>query len=204
MKRTVLACICGILTGSAWAQSLPVTPDAVFTFNGEEITISRSATLPQDSFDVVSRAFSDCPAPCLSPMTVAPGVATFGELDVITFLSNDVDGGTGLLVDARLPEDRHTAFIPASVNIPSATVTPENPYRDDILQALGAAKFQNLISFDNAKTLVVFDDGPATQDAQIFILDMIAAGYPAEKINYYRGGMQMWTTLGLTTRREAE
>jgi hypothetical protein len=27
---------------------------------------------------------------------------------------------------------------------------------------------------------------------------MIEAGYPAEKIFYYRGGMQMWRMLGLT------
>jgi hypothetical protein len=24
-------------------------------------------------------------------------------------------------------------------------------------------------------------------------------GYPAEKLYYYRGGMQMWQSLGLTT-----
>jgi hypothetical protein len=27
---------------------------------------------------------------------------------------------------------------------------------------------------------------------------MIAAGYPAERIAYYRGGMQVWRLLGLT------
>jgi hypothetical protein len=27
---------------------------------------------------------------------------------------------------------------------------------------------------------------------------MIEAGYPAEKIHYYRGGMQVWRSLGLT------
>ncbi|MDF1873231.1 MAG: rhodanese-like domain-containing protein, partial [Vannielia sp.] len=27
---------------------------------------------------------------------------------------------------------------------------------------------------------------------------MIEAGYPADKIYYYRGGMQMWQMLGLT------
>jgi hypothetical protein len=27
---------------------------------------------------------------------------------------------------------------------------------------------------------------------------MIDAGYPAERISYYRGGMQSWRVLGLT------
>ncbi len=200
MKRTVLACTAIGLSGVAAAQTLPVTADAVFMFNGEEITISRSATLPQDSFDIVSRAYSDCPSPCLSPMTVAPNVATLGELDVIDFLSGPVEDGEGLLIDARLPEDRALGYIPASVNIPSATVAPENPYRNEILAALGAEQFQGIFSFDGALSLVVFDDGPATQDAPIFIRDMLAAGYPADKINYYRGGMQVWSTLGLTTQ----
>jgi rhodanese-related sulfurtransferase len=31
---------------------------------------------------------------------------------------------------------------------------------------------------------------------------MIAAGYPAEKIQYYRGGMQDWRILGLSVTGE--
>lgn len=201
MLRAVLVCTFIGTSCAAMAQTLPVTADAVFTFNGKEITISRAATLPVDSFDVVSRAYSGCPAPCLSSMIAAPGIATYGELDLIDFLSGPVEAGDGLLIDARLPADRDTGFIPASVNIPRATVAPENPYRNEILLALGAEQFQGIFSFDGAKSLVIYDDGPATQDAPAFITDMLAAGYPAEKINYYRGGMQVWTTLGLTTQR---
>jgi hypothetical protein len=43
------------------------------------------------------------------------------------------------------------------------------------------------------------DSGPATQHAAALIVDLLAAGYPPEKIGYYRGGMQVWTTLGLST-----
>jgi hypothetical protein len=31
---------------------------------------------------------------------------------------------------------------------------------------------------------------------------MIDAGYPADKIAYYRGGMQVWRLLGLTVTGE--
>jgi len=32
-----------------------------------------------------------------------------------------------------------------------------------------------------------------------FIKTMLANGYPADKILYYRGGIQMWKILGFTT-----
>jgi len=198
MKRTAFACLFTSFSTVCAAQTLPVTDDAVFSFNGQDITISRSANLPPAAFDVVSRAASDCMAPCLSPMVAAPNVATIGELDVITFLSTEVEAGDGLLIDARLPDGRAAGFIPASVNIPSATIAPANPYRDEILMALGAEQFQGIFSFEDVLSLVIYDDGPATQDAPTFITDMLDAGYPAEKIAYYRGGMQVWATLGLT------
>jgi rhodanese-related sulfurtransferase len=32
---------------------------------------------------------------------------------------------------------------------------------------------------------------------------LLEVGYPAEKIKYYRGGMQAWTSLGLSVVGEA-
>lgn len=94
--------------------------------------------------------------------------------------------------------------MPASVNIPAATLAPTNPYRDEILMALGAEKFQGIFNFDDVISLVVFDGGPATTDAQTLVFDLIAVGYPADKISYYRGGMQVWATLGLSIQRPAQ
>jgi hypothetical protein len=34
------------------------------------------------------------------------------------------------------------------------------------------------------------------------IRNMIEAGYPADRISYYRGGMQVWRVLGLTVTGE--
>jgi rhodanese-related sulfurtransferase len=118
---------------------------------------------------------------------------------VIEFLSTQVDSGDGLLIDARLPEDRVLGYIPASVNIPAATLAPTNPYRNEILLALGAQHYEGVFSFTDAISLMVYDSGPATQHAAALIVDLLAAGYPPEKIGYYRGGMQVWTTLGLST-----
>lgn len=199
MKRTALACTLMAASTICAADTLPVTANAVFNFNGQEITISRVSTLQQSTISALSETSATCVSPCLSPMIAAPNVLTMGELDVIEFLSSKVDSGDGLLIDARLPEDRALGYIPASVNIPAATVSDLNPYRDEILMALGAEQFQGVFNFTDAISLVVFDAGPATQDAPIFITDLLAAGYPPEKIAYYRGGMLVWTTLGLST-----
>ena len=200
MKRTALACTLIGLATIASGDGLPVTADAVFSFNGQEFVITRTSTPDPTTLNALAGSVATCPAPCLSPMTAAENVPTLGELDVIEFLSSQVEAGDGLLVDARLPDDRAIGFIPASVNIPAATVAPSNPYRDEILMALGAEQFQGIFSFDDAISLVVFDSGPATQDAPTLIKDLLDAGYPAEKIAYYRGGMQVWASLGLSTQ----
>ncbi|MBU2992517.1 rhodanese-like domain-containing protein [Octadecabacter sp. 1_MG-2023] len=199
MNRTAFACtLIGLATVSA-AETFPVTADAVFTFQGNEIVISRTSVVDPTTITALTQISATCATPCLSPMTVAENVATLGELDVIQFLSSQVETGDGLLVDARNPDQRTVGIIPASVNIPATTVSPENPYRNEIIMALGAEQFEGIFDFSDVMTLVVFDAGPATNDAQTLISDLLGAGYPPDKIAYYRGGMQVWTTLGLTT-----
>ena len=199
MKRTALACTLMGLSTVCAADTLPVTANAVFTINGEEIVISRASTVDPSTLTALASVSSTCTAPCLSPMVVAQGVATFGEMEVIEFLSTTAEAGDGLLIDARLPDHRGLGFIPASVNIPAATLAPTNPFRDEILMALGAEKLQGIFSFEDVMALTIFDGGPATSDAQTLITDLIEVGYPADKIFYYRGGMQVWATLGLST-----
>ena len=204
MIRTAIACTLMGISGICAADTLPVTANAVFTFNGQEIVISRASSVDQTTLNALASVSNTCSAPCLSPMIVADGVTTLGEMEVIEFLSSTVQNGDGLLIDARLPEHRALGLIPASVNIPAATLAPANPFRDEILMALGAEKFQGIFNFTDMMTLVVFDGGPATSDAQTLITDLIAAGYPADKISYYRGGMQVWAMLGLSTTTPAQ
>jgi rhodanese-related sulfurtransferase len=53
--------------------------------------------------------------------------------------------------------------------------------------------------FTDAKTLVIWCNGPACGQSPRAIEGLLKAGYPADKILYYRGGMQMWQLWGLTT-----
>jgi rhodanese-related sulfurtransferase len=71
-------------------------------------------------------------------MPIADGVATLDELKLPDFLEDRVTGGTGLLLDTRVPAEFSTGLIPGGVNFPVATLGPENRFRDDILRAWGS------------------------------------------------------------------
>jgi rhodanese-related sulfurtransferase len=139
-----------------------------------------------------------CDPDCISPETAAVGVRTVIELDVLDFLVNEVAQNQGLLVDARMPGGRALGFIPGSVSLPHQTLSKDNAFRDDILKALGARAFEGVFNFADAQSLVVFDNGPSQKEASVLITQLLEAGYPPEKIRYFRGGMQVWSVVGLT------
>jgi hypothetical protein len=171
---------------------------ASFIFNGERIKISRDN--PQAAQFVLAFAGSagSCGAPCIAPLNVAPGVRTLDEIEVLNFLVSEVAGNRGLMVDARLPQDRALGYIPGSVSLPYSTMDPENDFKDDILRALGAREFEGVFNFADARQLLVYDKGPGSNDAGVLVSALLAAGYPPEMIRYYRGGMQVWSVLGFS------
>ncbi|MEM6305962.1 MAG: rhodanese-like domain-containing protein [Pseudomonadota bacterium] len=199
MTRTALsaAAFC-LIAGLAGAQENVVQAKASFIFNGERIKISRD--LKEASFYAARFAGLEgaCGVDCVAPMTVAPGVETLGEGEVLAFLTQEVAGNTGLMVDARHPDARAIGFIPGTVNLPFETLSPTNDYRGDILMALGARQFDGIYNFADARSLLVYDAGPSTDDAGRLVRNLLAAGYPAAKIKYYRGGMQVWSVLGFS------
>jgi len=46
---------------------------------------------------------------------------------------------------------------------------------------------------------VLWCNGPACGQSPRAIRGLLKVGYPADRIYYYRGGMQMWQLWGLTT-----
>jgi hypothetical protein len=63
----------------------------------------------------------------------------------------------------------------------------------------GAKRRDDIWNFDNVKTLLMFCNGPWCGQSSTTIKDLLKIGYPAHKILWYRGGMQDWESLGLTT-----
>jgi rhodanese-related sulfurtransferase len=190
------------LTLPAMAQNVRLTEDmaeARITIGGQEVVIARGqneAAVITGDFAKTSRA---CPPFCMQPMVPVKGVAAVGELEVIRFLQDDVAAGTGVLIDARLPEWFAKGSIPGAVNLPFATLNNDNPYVSDIMLALGAKPLGGKdFDFSEALELTVFCNGVWSDQAMRALRSLRAAGYPAEKLQYYRGGMQDWQILGLT------
>lgn len=50
---------------------------------------------------------------------------------------------------------------------------------------------------DRSKPTIFFCNGPQCPQSPTAIRKLLSAGYPPEKILYYRGGMHDWITLGL-------
>ena len=57
----------------------------------------------------------------------------------------------------------------------------------------------SFLSLSKAKTLVMFCNGMWCGQSPASIDALRKFGYPADKIKYFRGGMQTWKILGLTT-----
>ena len=169
--------------------------------NGESVRIERI----QDTKHKLNNSYAKTSRPA-PPFTIQPfqpvkGVETISELDVIDFISDDVSNNMGLLVDARMPKWHKIGTIPGAINIPFSILSPnkDNPFINQILELFGVEKHGRKWDFSNAQTLLIFDNGPWCQQGVRAIKNLIRLGYPKSKILYYRGGMQFWQILGLTT-----
>ncbi|WP_368185266.1 rhodanese-like domain-containing protein [Aestuariibius sp. HNIBRBA575] len=190
-----------LVSTSVSAQEVNITTfkeQSTFVLNGQSFSIERDQNQDHMLTGEFSRTSRACPPFCIQPMQAAAGVETVGELEVLDFLEDVVSNNTGLLVDSRLPEWFSNGTIPGAVNVPFATLDPSNPYRSDILRALGATDLGSGLDFSNAMDLMLFCNGPWCEQATIAINNLVGAGYPTNKIFYYRGGMQSWLQLGLT------
>jgi rhodanese-related sulfurtransferase len=162
----------------------------------------------------------ECPPFCLQPLIVAPGVITIGEVELFEFMETKLKDQKGLLVDARTPEWYKRGTIPSSINVPFYTLKdPDSVEVKHALALFGAKeridvgsitlKFEKLMGddqhkthkwdFTGAKDLVVWCNSPQCGQSPRAIKSLLKVGYPASKIFYYRGGMQLWKLWGLNT-----
>lgn len=169
-----------------------------------------------------ARTVRKCPPFCIQPATPAPGVSTIGEIEVFDFMESKLRDGTGLLIDARTLSWFRKGTIPGSVNYPFTLFTrpADDPQLIQTLETFGAREREEVGAvekiledwgwvdnpfmtdrwdFSDAKHLVLWCNGPSCGQSPRAIRGLLEAGYPGEKIKYYRGGMQMWQLWGLTT-----
>lgn len=109
----------------------------------------------------------------VTPMELAPGVRTVGELEVLDHLRSG-----GELVDTRLPHFHQAGTIPGARAIP----------HEEILDQMD--------TLDPDRPTVFFCNGPQCTATPQAVGDLLGAGYPPSEILYYRGGIRDWVTLG--------
>lgn len=204
IKVAAMAILASLMAvgSAAYAQDVRITTfrsDSTFTLNGQTFTVMRNQNTRATVRGIYALTSRPCPSNCIQPMIVADGVATLGEIEVLDFLEDRVTGGAGLLLDTRAPADFATGSIPGSVNVPVTTLAADNRFREDILRALGAVpQLDGSLDFSNAMMLAVYSGGVWSDDAPAAIKHLLEAGYPANRLFYYRGGMQAWAHVGLT------
>jgi rhodanese-related sulfurtransferase len=146
-----------------------------------------------------------CPPYCIQQMQLAPGVETIGELELIDALRAMSAGNTNILViDSRDGDwSQRTGIIPGATVIPWDQLFPARNDSEKIADILedqfGARREGPLWSFAQAKTLVFYCNGPWCGQSPTNIKTLLMLGYPANKIKWYRDGIQGWKALGLTT-----
>lgn len=201
-RLVLLAFFLGLGVAGAQAREVNIAPGLPYvdiTIGGKTLRIERIQDTKHKLTNSFTKTSRPCPPFCIQPMSPAPGVNTVGELELIDFLKNKVEKNKGVLVDARIPAWYRKGTIPGAVNIPFTLLAPDNPYRDRILLVLGARKLEDgTWDFGKARELLLFCNGPWCGQSPRAIRNLIAAGYPPEKLYYYRGGMQNWQLLGLT------
>lgn len=182
--------LAGASSGFAEPPEVGITGDlasVTVMHNGAEVEIARS----QDTSAALTGEFAKtsraCPPFCVQPFSPAEGVTTIGELELIALLENPA----AVVVDSRVEEWFRKGTIPGSIHIPYTEVT-------DRLGELGCEIDFEGWDCTDAVPVALFCNGNWCGQSPSAIRKMVAAGYPAERISYYRGGMHAWQMLGLT------
>jgi len=175
---------------------------------GRMVTIMRN----QDQENTIDPEYAltsrKCPPFCIQPSELAPGVKTVAELEMLHFLKAISDGDASMMViDSRTPAWVAKGVIPGTVNIPwdALDIGKSDPaaVQDILVNQLGAKRQDDGWNFDQARTLMLFCNGSWCGQSPTTIKGLLKIGYPAQKLLWYRGGMQDWQSLGLTTLRPA-
>lgn len=173
------------------------------------VTIKRKQNPDNRIVDALSLTSRACPPHCLQPIKFK-GVETIGELELINYLEKISNGDSSILViDTRSSKMAAEATIPGSINIHGDKLIENrgaNPIEiEDILtQQFGVRDNMGTWNFKQAKTLVLYCYGIWCGQATRTLDALVSIGYPKYKLKWYRGGLQAWESVGLTTIRNSQ
>lgn len=140
----------------------------------------------------------------IAPMKIHDDIETYGELEVLEHLEEMQDDTKMLLVDSRKAPWYESVSIPGAINIPFDHFTTYNKFEKEKQEALdlfGVKGKKGAYDFSQAKTILLFCNGVWCKQSSQMIEALLALGYPAKKMKWYRGGIQSWLSLGMTSTR---
>ena len=205
MKNNILTTIAiGLIVAGSQLEAVDLKITEELTsitakHKGNDIIIKRIQNPNTQLNSALTETTKECPPYCIQPMNIG-NVQTLGELEVLQFIKNMKDSSGSLLIDARTREWHKKGTIPSAINLPFTMLKKDGKYIDKILTLLGGEKSTNKWYFGNTQKLLIFSNGAWDEQASLAIKNLIDMGYPQEKIQYYRGGMQMWNSVGLTVK----
>jgi rhodanese-related sulfurtransferase len=208
---------CGLLiAGASWAEDNMIAPGLASVevqHDGEAVVVQRGHNLDAKLPEAFQKTERGCPPFCVQPIEAVPGVRTVGELEVLDLLKRMSAGDDSImLIDSRTPDWVMRGTIPGAVNIPWNKIntdtagTFETPGEAESLVQILADQFgasydagTGKWDFGNAKTLILFCNGIWCPQSTANLQTLADMGYPVHKLMWYRGGMQDWVSVGLTT-----
>ena len=141
------------------------------------------------------------------PMQIHKEIETYGEVEVLAFMQKMQHDSTMLFIDTRGEEWYAYRTIPGAINIHYVYILMskvfEMEYREALVK-LGIPGKKKPFDFTRAKTILVFCNGAWCSQSPKMIQALLALGYPPEKIKWYRGGMDDWLGLNMTTTKRYE
>ncbi len=185
--------------------------ESVSVRHGEaDVSIMRNQNQKNTINPAFAKTSRKCPPFCIQPATLAPGVETIAELEMLDYLKRMSEGDDGIVViDSRTPAWVAKGTIPGAINIPWTSLNPAKgadpiSIGEILEERFNARNLEGLWNFRDARVLVMFCNGMWCGQSPNNIKNLLGFGYPADKIKWYRGGMQNWEILGLTTAKPVQ
>ncbi len=217
--------------GSSGKVTAPLKPDVPYAFvvhQGRSIKIERdiynSFKARIDIRGQLIQSSGTCPPFCLQPLQLAMPVDTVGEAEIVDFMLTTMRDNKGVLVDVRSKRSFESSTIPGSVNYfiqdiqkglgdtkfdamleaLSAKPRGETGWLDRQLERFGLkgdGMLTDTWDFTTAKVLILWTNSANDRSAALAIENLLAVGYPAAKLKWYRGGLASWQYWGFNTVR---
>ncbi len=226
MQSRILITILLLISATALADisvKLDSRRDNVNVIHGDiVVTVQRIQDTEHRIEGSYAKTSRKCPPDCIQPVEAIAGVKTIGEYEIFNFMENELVSGDGFIIDTRAPSWFQKGTIPGSINIPVSIIEMdiENTEIKNVLDKLGIRKRLEVSSFTRfmekwgflngdlkndhwdftqAKNIILWSNGMWSDESPRAIKALTNIGYPKDRISYYRGGMQAWQVLGLTT-----